>query len=149
MNINFKRIDKNDKYYFDYYNLATIWDKKHVCFNKERDDYDLFGIFELTYLMYLDDYIIGYANIFLAPSIGEKKSKAYLSYVIRPEYRKKGYGKIFVDELVNISKNELKIDEICVEILKKNIPSISLIEKMNFDFDHFDDRKIVFKKKLK
>lgn len=145
-----KRIFNSDKKFYKYYNMAVLWDNKRKCFtNKDSSDSDLIGMFEYTYLLYLNDNIIGYGIIFYAPKLDEFEEEAYLTCIIRPEYRKKGYGQILLKQLEDAAKNDLNISNVKVEILKNNIPSITLAENSDYEFESFDNRKIVFKKELK
>lgn len=156
-NIYLKKISREDNLYYDYYKMAMLWDKKRECFLSKNDD-GLFGLFECVYLMYLNDDIIGYGILNIIPEFRTSKidyrltySKInyYLTYIIKPEYRKKGYGKILLHLLEETAKRDFNANDVIVEILKKNIPSITLIENSDYEFEYFDDKKIVFKKELK
>lgn len=142
-NIYLKKISKEDNHYYDYYKMAVLWDKKRECFLNKNDE-DLFGLFERVYLMYLNEDIIGYGILNVIPEFGTSKINYHLTYIIKPEYRKKGYGKILLHLLEDTAKRDYNANDVTVEILKKNIPSITLIENSNYEFQYFDKKKIVF-----
>lgn len=146
-NIYLKRIDERDKNYYAYYKIASLWDKKQECFSSKYDDFDLLGLMSNQYVLYLNDDMIGYGIITILHNLN-LDSESYLTYIIKPEYRNKGYGKLLIKLLEEVVQKDLKIDVINVEILKRNLSSISLVENSNYEFDHFDDKKIVFKKEF-
>ena len=144
----YKLIDHKSKNYEEYYKLARKWDKKKMCFICE-DDISfkcLTSKNESELLMFDNDYYIGYGAIKLF-----EEDERYISIclVIRPNYRKKGYGKKFLKELIEYGIDKYHPALIKVDIFKRNISSISLAENSDFDFDHFDDEIIEFKKVLR
>ena len=115
-------------------------------------DYDsmfpIMDILETIVICYKDDKPIGYGEIFTEVNVDG--IQLLLSYIIDPEYRKKGYGTKLVKQLLILCEEKYKNinAKVKVKILKKNLPSISLIENLDFDFDYFNDKEIVFKKSL-
>ena len=142
-NIKFISVDSNKLLS----NIKEIisWDTNHYCFLNKEIDPDLSFLFEEHFLMQIDDILIGYGSIFFIPI----NKKSYIAFIINKKYRNMGFGSQIIEYLVNYIKKEKNCDEVVVEILKKNKKCISLIEKLDFDFDYFDDEKIVFKKCLK
>lgn len=131
---------------------AISWDKKHTFFTSKMPDYysmfPIMDILETIIICYKDDKPIGYGEIFTEVNVDG--IQLLLSYIIDPEYRKKGYGTKLVKQLLILceEKYENINAKVKVKILKKNLPSISLIENLDFDFDYFNDKEIVFKKSL-
>lgn len=131
---------------------AISWDKKHTFFTSKMPDYDsmfpIMDILETIVICYKDDKPIGYGEIFTEFNVDG--IQLLLSYIIDPEYRKKGYGTKLVKQLLILCEEKYKNinAKVKVKILKKNLPSISLIENLDFDFDYFNDKEIVFKKSL-
>lgn len=144
----YKLIDHKSKNYEEYYNLARKWDKKKMCFVCE-DDISLKSLTcknESELLMFDNDNYIGYGSV---KYFDDEEKSMDICLVIRPNYRKKGYGKKFLEELISYGIDKYNPNIIRVDILKKNLLSITLAENSDFDFDHFDDDIIEFKKVLK
>ncbi len=146
-NIIFKEFRKDNKDTYKIYKLACGWDKNNMWKTSEFDDLELDMCFTRILGLYINDTIIGLGTICYLPITC--KDYVTISYVIRPEYRKKGYATILINKLIEIIKNIYNVEKVRVEILKDNIASITLIENNNFDFLNFDDEKITYEKKLK
>lgn len=146
--ITYKLIEYTSKNYEKYYNLARKWDKKKMCFVHEDDIClrSLTHINESELLMFYDDNYIGYGSVKL---LDEDEKSISICLIIRPDYRKKGYGKKFLEKLISYGVYKYQPNIIKLDILKKNISSITLAENSNFYFDHFNNKKIEFKKVLK
>ena len=165
------RLNQGNGNLYELYSKAYSWDKNNYCFpSKELSEF--LGLFRSHYALYEDDNFIGYGihhlHIPINPnvrivlnSLDEKEetkkeiktplepSKINLAYIIHPEYRHQGYGTKLVNYLIEKAEEKKNYDLIEVEILKKNVESISLIEKFDFEFKYFDDNKIVFQKTIK
>lgn len=160
---------KDDDY--ELYNKAYSWDKNNTCFIG-KDSREFFGLFSQHFAMYKENEFIGYGThnyeIHIKPNIQvildyighpddmtvedttvSEPNKITLAYIIKPEYRNLGYGKLLVDYLIKTAEKNTCYDFIEVSILKNNLASISLIEKFDFEFKSFDERKIIFQKQLK
>lgn len=75
----------------------------------------------------LDDEIIGFAGITIILDEAEINN-----IVIKKQCRKKGYSKILLQELINISK-ENNCKKINLEVNSENIPAINLYKSFNFE----------------
>ena len=75
----------------------------------------------------LDDEIIGFAGITIILDESEINN-----IVIKKQCRKKGYSKILLHELINISK-ENNCKKINLEVNSENIPAINLYKSFNFE----------------
>lgn len=146
-NIIFKELRKDDKNTVNIYKLACDWDSKNMWKTTKFDDLELHMYFSRIIILYDDDNIIGLGSICYYPI--DHRNYITISYIIRPQSRRKGYATILINKLIDIISNTYNVENVRVEILKKNIASISLIEKNNFEFVNFDKEKIVFEKKLK
>lgn len=148
-NIKFNIVKASSEEFQLMFHKAISWDKNHTFFPSKIPDYDflfvVMDILETIVICYKDDKPIGYGEIFTEDGI-----QLLLSYIIDPEYRKKGYGTKLVKQLLTLCEEKYKNMNatVKVKILKKNLPSISLIENLDFDFDYFNDKEIVFKKSL-
>ena len=84
-----------------------------------------------TYSIYivakLDDEIIGFAGITIILDESEINN-----IVIKKQCRKKGYSKILLQELINISK-ENNCKKINLEVNSENVPAINLYKSFNFE----------------
>ncbi len=163
--LNFKPIISDDKDFYELYNKAYSWDKNHYCFqSKELPEF--LPLFSSFFALYKDTDFIGYGifNYSISTnhsrvkifdnSIEEKEQskqpdKINLAYIINPDYRNQGYGTKLLEYLIEEAKKRKSFDLIEVEVLKHNLESISLIEKQDFEFKYFDDKKIVFEKTIK
>lgn len=92
----------------------------------------------LIYIIYIKYLPIGTIRL-------EKKNSFYfISYMIAPKFRKRGYGLIAVEKLINKVKN-IKL----VAIVKKNnYPSIKIFQKLNFSKSNLTNNKLFFKFRL-
>lgn len=166
--INFKLLNPYDDDFYSLYCQAYSWDKEHLCFS-QKELPEFLGLFKRTFGLYENDIFIGYGilnlKISLDPNIRirvegikpskkeeniqSEPSKVELAYIIHPKYRQLGYGSKLVQYLLEKIGEMKEIDLVEVEIWKRNKASISLIEKFNFEFQQFDEEKIVFQKRLK
>ena len=64
--------------------------------------------------------------------IEKKRKYYYLSYLILPKFRRKGYGFRTLKILINFVKQERKISKIIANVNKKNYASIKIFKKLNF-----------------
>ncbi len=64
--------------------------------------------------------------------LNKKLSKYYLSYMISPKYRRKGYALISLRLFLKKIKNAQKRENILAIVKKNNIPSIKIFNKLNF-----------------
>lgn len=166
--LKFRKLKLGDTDFYQLYDRAYSWDKNKYCFQKKELP-EFMGLFSEYYALYEDEKFIGYGilnlKICLSSSIyirledsniekiesnnKSDQSKINIAYIINPLYRNQGYGTILFNELVQQAESKTNYDIIEVNILKKNLPSISLIEKTDFDFKCFDDEKIIFQKVIK
>lgn len=75
----------------------------------------------------LDNEIIGFAGITIILDEAELNN-----IVIKKQYRKKGYSKVLLHELINISKKN-NCKKINLEVNLENIPAINLYKSFNFE----------------
>ena len=142
MDIKYKIIEKTLEKY-DTYIKALYWDKDNTyCIDKNRIDGH--WLVEVMIGVYDDKELVGLGSIL--PNYNEKV--AYLSSIIKPDYRKKGLASNLLKEMLVYCKDELKIYNVRVNILKRNLTCIDHIEKQDFDFVSFDDKVITYEKKL-
>ena len=89
---------------------AISWDKKHTFFTSKMPDYDsifpIMDILETIIICYKDDKPIGYGEIFTEVNVDG--IQLLLSYIIDPEYRKKGYGTKLVKQLLILCEEKYK-----------------------------------------
>lgn len=149
--INFRILNIKDKDILDIRRIARSWDKKHYCFIP-RESYDepyLDDLFSIQVALFKSNELIGYGTIDFFPKI-DGKSTASLAYIINPNYHNMGYGKKLVEYLILIArkKHASTIDFLRIEVLKKNSRGLAFAENLDFDFSYFDNKKIVFEKKI-
>lgn len=75
----------------------------------------------------IDDEIVGFAGVIILPDDSE-----ITNIVTKKTMRKKGIGKNLLEKLIEISKEENKI-EISLEVNEINEPAIRLYEKFGFE----------------
>ena len=169
--IRFRTLTKNDNDYYELYSKAYSWDKNNTCFFKKETP-ELLDLFSQHFALYEDNEFIGYGihnyhkditpnikmllsflthpeNMTIENTSIIEPHKISLAYIINPKYRNLGYGKILVEYLINKAQEKTDYDLIEVVILKTNLSSISLIEKLDFEFKSFDEEEIVFQKQIK
>ena len=87
---------------------AISWDKKHTFFTSKMPDYDsmfpIMDILETIVICYKDDKPIGYGEIFTEVNVDG--IQLLLSYIIDPEYRKKGYSKLLLEDSFEYLKTD-------------------------------------------
>ncbi len=159
----FKKLDNHILLTYVAYLKAYQWDRCKLCFS-----YGLESIHDIiqddNYGLYLNHRLIGYGTImpieeelfqyvpdarWLRNSIHLEKgvNKAELALVVHPKYQHSGYGKKFLNYMIEeASKN---YDSAIAWMYKTNRKSLSLFEKSDFDFLSFSEDKIIFEKKLK
>jgi len=64
--------------------------------------------------------------------IEKKRKHYYLSYLILPKFRRRGYGFRTLKIFINFLKQEKKISKIIANVNKKNYASIKIFKKLNF-----------------
>ena len=129
MKVEYKKIeDKFDRY--NIYNEALTWDTKKT-FQTDADEINILWLLNIFIGVYNNDELC-----------------AEISYIVKPEYRKKGIGNNLIKYMLEYCKNDLNVKMVYVDILKTNKESVSQIEKNDFDFESFDDKIITFKRKL-
>ena len=144
INIQFKKIENRyDKYYS--YMKALSWDTGHTySFDNES------GIEWLMQKMigaYNDNELVALGCIKINYDIEKNEKYSELSSIVDYRYRRKGIADKLLKEMLEYCK-ELNVQKVRVNILKSNMPSVSQIEKNEFDFVSFDDDIITFEKKL-
>jgi len=80
--------------------------------------------------------------------LNKKHSKFYLSYIISPKYRRKGYAFISLRLFLKKIKNVQKRGNILAIVKKKNIPSIKIFNKLNFSLISNKSNVLIFLYKL-
>ena len=70
--------------------------------------------------------------------------KAELNYILAPEEQHKGYAYEALSGIINYIKNNKRVHYIFAEIHESNMPSISLIRKLNFELVNNDGHFNVF-----
>lgn len=146
-NVSFRVVKKLDDDLKELYDEAYSWDKDKYCFESYDENIEINSILETTIVMYLDNELIGYGTIFPINN-GDEIIKINISCIIKPECRGMGYGTLLINYIIKHCKKIYVGQELRVIIYKDNLSSISMIENNNFDFDHFDDDKIYFSKKM-
>lgn len=102
---------------------------------KENND-----IFNHGYLVKLNNNIIGYIYISAI-----KKDNIYLEYLIKDEYRNKGYATILINEITNYIFESYNIEEIRLNISKDNIKSQKVA--LNNGYILEDDEEYLYNEK--
>lgn len=74
-----------------------------------------------------DDVIVGYGGVWYVMDEGHITNVA-----IHPDYRKKGYGKVLVYEMMKRAI-EGNLRQMTLEVRVSNVPAIKLYEKMGFE----------------
>lgn len=82
--------------------------------------------------------IVGFAGIWIAIDIAH-----ITNIVVKKSERKSGIGTVMLDELIKLC-NELKLNEITLEVNEHNTPAIQLYKK--FGFDHVGTRKKYYRR---
>ena len=144
MNIKYKIIeDKFDRY--NIYSEALTWDTKNT-YNTNKEKNDLSWLLNTFIGVYNEEELVALGSI--RKYFKNDTICANISYIVKPEYRKKGIGNNLIKYLLEYSKNDLDVKMVYVDILKNNKESVSQIEKNDFDFKSFNDKIISFQKKL-
>ena len=144
MEIQYRKIENSyDKYYS--YLKSLTWDKDNTyCKNKDA------GIEWLIQKMigaYNEDELIALGSIKKYYDVEKRKIYADLSSIVDFRFRRRGIADHLLKEMLEYCK-ELNVETVKVKIYKNNLPSVSQIEKNDFDFVSFDDKIITFEKKL-
>ena len=58
-----------------------------------------------------------------------------LGFAFLPEYEGKGFAKESSEEIINYAKNSLKINQLAAITVPKNLKSIQLLKRLNFEFE--------------
>lgn len=158
----FKKLNNHILLTYISYLKAYQWDKYKLCFPYGLEPMrDI--IQDNNYGLYLNHRLIGYGTIMpieeeLFKNVPNAKwfknsihlergvHKAELSFVIHPKYQHSGYGKKFLNYMVEEASKDY--DSAIAWIYKTNRKSLSLVEKSDFDFLSFNEDIIIFEKKL-
>lgn len=144
MKVEYKKIDdKFDRY--NIYNEALTWDTKKT-FQTDADEINILWLLNIFIGVYNNDELVALGSI--RKYYNNDNVCAEISYIVKPEYRKKGIGNNLIKYMLEYCKNDLNVKMVYVDILKTNKESVSQIEKNDFDFESFDDKIITFKRKL-
>ncbi len=75
--------------------------------------------------------IVGYVQIRLYkhPRVSHK---ADLSMAVDENYHHKRVGRLLLDSIIDLAKNELKLKKICLSVIENNVDAIKLYEKTGF-----------------
>lgn len=146
-NIEFKELNENTEGIYCIYRQVHKWDKNHTWCVGMDDDESLMFLFNKIIGLYLNNELIGYGSITNYPT--NMRSYVTLSCIIHPKYRNMGYGTLLLHKLLDVSIKSYDATYARVEILKSNIASITIVENGDFDFVNFNDKSIVFEKKLR
>lgn len=118
----------------DKMNLTDL-DKISNILNTDFDDFWNYNIFKTElenenskYIVAkIDNEIVGFAGIWIAID------EAHITNIVtKKNYRKKGIGKILLENLIMLS-NKLHLNSITLEVKQSNIPAIKLYEKYGFE----------------
>ena len=88
MDVSYKFIPDEDV--FEYIKVIKSWDKKRT-FCSSYDDEDLFCMFSKNVGGFVGDKMVSYGQIQFLPTL-ERGFSLNLSYIVSPEYRRKGIG---------------------------------------------------------
>ena len=72
--------------------------------------------------------LIGRAGIEIRNIDGADKNE--LAYIIRKDYRRKGYGYEVCKAILNYAFTKLSMDEVMIVIEKDNVPSINMADRI-------------------
>lgn len=143
MNLEFKVIsDKSDRYSICSYVLTWDTKKTYNFDNCIRAEY----LFQNFIGVYNNNELIALGGI--KPYYNDGIMCARLSSIVKPNFRRKGVADQLLRYMLFYSKNELNIEKVFVNIMKKNKPSILQIEKNDFNLISFKDNIYTYEKKL-
>ena len=102
------------------------WLESTVASSRQEEIVDGWKVPQSTFWLYLDEQPIGYGKIrhFLTEKL--KATGGHLGISIHPQYRGKGYGKAFIQLLLEES-HKLGIHELLFTIKNENLPSINAV----------------------
>jgi len=119
--------------YKEYISLIEEFRSIGLCINKEKFEEVYDNIFKnsIIYVMIVSDKIIGSATLIIEQKFIHKLAKYghIEDVIIADEYRRKGYGTIIINHIVNICKSE-EFYKITLTCKKELIP---FYEKNNFE----------------
>ena len=119
--------------YKEYISLIEEFRSIGLCINKEKFEEVYDNIFKnsIIYVMIVSDKIIGSATLIIEQKFIHKLAKYghIEDVIISDEYRRKGYGTIMINHIVNICKSE-EFYKITLTCKKELIP---FYEKNNFE----------------
>lgn len=149
--LKFRILTINDKDILDIRRIAYSWDKRHYCFisHKNDDESYLDDLFSVQVALFKGNELVGYGTVNFLPKINGENAVS-LTYIINPDYHNRGYGKKLVECLIFIAKEKYSdiTNVLKIEVLKKNSVGLTFAESLDFDFSYFDNKKIVFEKKI-
>lgn len=119
--------------YKEYISLIEEFRSIGLCINKEKFEEVYDNIFKnsIIYVMIVSDKIIGSATLIIEQKFIHKLAKYghIEDVIIADEYRRKGYGTLLINHIVNICKSE-EFYKITLTCKKELIP---FYEKNNFE----------------
>ena len=97
-------------------------------FSNKRDLLTALLIDGENYTVKETDELIGRAGIEIRNIDGADKNE--LAYIIRKDYRRKGYGYEVCKAILNYAFTKLSMDEVMIVIEKDNVPSINMADRI-------------------
>ena len=106
---------------------------KNLYYSKEYESYG--------YVIIKDDLVVGLFDIFEIMN-----NSAQISYILLPEYQKKGIMSKVLKIFIKYLKKNTQIYEICAKILNGNFQSLKLLDNLGFEKAY--EEKMIIKDKL-
>lgn len=143
-NMEFRKLYEDELY--DSFIKMLSWDidKKFTDYNEE--DFERYSSYAEPYGMYVNGILVGYGMI---AKYSREENTRVIAYIINPDYRNKGYGHIFLLNLLTKLKEYPEIKVAILEADDDNYISIHLAIKNGFNKVGEKDHLLVYQRSLK
>ena len=98
---------------------------------------------QTIYWLYIDNVPVGFGKVRKRLTKHQRKVGGHVGYAIKPSERKKGYGKLLLDLLINKAR-ERGINKVQFTILSKNKASIAVARSCGGDIDYITSSRHYF-----
>lgn len=143
-NIEFRSLNEDESY--DSFIKVLSWDKEKKFTDYNEDEFERYNSYAKAYGMYIENILIGYGII---SRHFDKKNLRFISYIINPDYRAKGYGKILLWNLLAKLKEHGNTKIAALQIDDDNYESINFAQKNGFNKVGEINNTLIYKKTLK
>jgi predicted acetyltransferase len=93
---------------------------------------------QTIYWMYVNGYPVAYGKLRHRLTEQLMKYGGHVGYIVRPSERGKGYGKLFLNEIMKVAK-DIGMDQLLITCDEDNIRSRKVVEGNNGKLDVIDD----------